>query len=72
MSKIWYDNEEDVLGIQVADGKYWKSVEVSRNVVIDLSNDGKIIGVEIFHAKRHLRKDAPLVVAKASVKPITA
>jgi len=71
MSDIWYDDEEDVLGIQVANGKYWKSVEVSKNVVLDLSNDGKIIGVEIFQAKRHLKKDAPLVVAKASVKPVT-
>jgi len=71
MSDIWYDDEEDVLGIQVADGKYWKSVEVSRDVVLDLSNEGKIVGVEIFQAKRHLKKDAPLVVAKASVKPVT-
>jgi len=71
MSDIWYDDEEDVLGIQVANGKYWKSVEVSRDVVLDLSNEGKIIGVEIFQAKRHLKKDAPLVVAKASVKPVT-
>jgi uncharacterized protein YuzE len=71
MSEIWYDKEEDVLGIQVAEGKYWKSVEVSKNVVIDFSNDGKIIGVEIFQAKRHLKKDAPLVVAKASIKPVT-
>ena len=57
MSEVWYDNEEDVLGIQVAEGKYWKSVEISRNVVIDLSDDGKIIGVEIFQAKQRLKKD---------------
>ena len=72
MSEIWYDQEEDVLAIQVTHGKYWKSVEVSKDVVLDLSDDGKIIGVEIFQAKRHLKKDAPLVVAKASVRPVTA
>jgi len=66
MSEVWYDNEEDVLGIQVANGKYWKSVEVSKDVVVDLSNDGKIIGVEILQAKRHFKKDAPTIVAKAS------
>jgi uncharacterized protein YuzE len=68
MSEIWYADEEDVLGIQVTNGKYWKSVEVSRNVVVDVSRDGKIIGVEIFQAKRHLKKDAPLIVAKASTR----
>jgi uncharacterized protein YuzE len=52
MIEIWYDNDEDILAIQVAKGKYWKSVEVARNVVVDLSNAGKIIGVEIFQAKR--------------------
>jgi uncharacterized protein YuzE len=35
-------------------------------VVVDLSRDGKILGIEIFQAKRHLKKDAPLIVAKAS------
>ncbi len=69
MSEIWYDSEEDVLGIQVAHGKYWKSVEVSKNVVVDLAEDGEIVGVEIFQAKRHFKKDAPLIVAKASSKP---
>jgi uncharacterized protein YuzE len=66
MNEIWYDSEEDILGIQVANGKYWKSVEVSKNVVVDISNNGKIIGVEIFQAKRHFKKDAPMIVAKAS------
>lgn len=66
MSEIWYDNEEDVLGIQVTSKKYWKSIEVSKNVVVDLAEDGDIIGVEIFHAKQHLKKDAPLIVARAS------
>jgi len=69
MSETWYDTEEDVLGIQVANGKYWKSVEVSRNVVMDLTDDGKIIGVEIFQAKRHFKKDAPMIVARTSPKP---
>jgi len=69
MSEIWYDNEEDILGIQVTSGKYWKSVEVSRNVVVDLTQDGRIMGVEIFQAKKHFKKDAPLIVAKAGNRP---
>ena len=57
MSEIWYDKKEDVLDKQEADGKYWKS-EVSKNVLLELSNDWKIIGVEVFPAKRHLKRDA--------------
>ncbi len=68
MSKVWYDGEEDVLGIQVADKKYWKSVEVSDNVVVDLSSDGGIIGIEIFNARHLFKRDAPLIVSKATSK----
>lgn len=69
MSEIWYDAEEDVLGIQLTDGKYWKSVEVSKNVVVDLSHDGEIVGIEILKAHQSFKKDATLIVSKAASKP---
>ena len=68
MSETWYDKEEDVLGIQLKDKGYWKSVEVSKNVVVDLSQNGEIIGVEILGAKRSFKSDTPLVISKASAK----
>ena len=66
MSETWYDEKEDVLGIQLKNREYWKSVEVSKNVVVDLSENGEIIGIEILGAKRSFKKDAPLIVSKAS------
>lgn len=68
MSETWYDREEDVLGIQLKRKGYWKSVEVSKNVVVDLPEDGEIMGVGILGARRSFKKDAPLVVSKASKK----
>ena len=68
MSETWYDREEDVLGIQLRRKGYWKSVEVSKNVVVDLSEDGEIMGVEILGARRSFKRDAPLIVSKASKK----
>jgi len=66
MSEIWYDEKEDVLGIQLKSRDYWKSVEISKNVVVDLSGSGEIIGIEILGARRSFKKDAPLIVSKAS------
>ena len=66
MSETWYDEKEDILGIQLKNREYWKSVEVSKNVVVDLSEGGEIIGIEILGAKRSFKKDAPLIVSKAS------
>lgn len=68
MSEIWYDGKEDVLGIQLKNKGYWKSVEVSKNVVVDLSHDGEIIGIETLGARRSFKKDTPLIISRASVK----
>jgi uncharacterized protein YuzE len=68
LSETWYDENEDILGIQLKDREYWKSVEVSKNVVVDLSEGGEIIGIEILGARRSFKKDAPLIVSKASSK----
>ncbi len=70
MNEVWYDREEDVLGIQLKDKNYWKSVEVSKNVVVDLSHDGEIIGIEIFEARRSFKKDTPLVLSRSVPKSI--
>jgi uncharacterized protein YuzE len=51
MSELWYDTEEDVLGIQFSKMKYWKSIEVASNVVVDLAKNGEIIGIEILKVK---------------------
>ncbi len=68
MSETWYDEAEDVLGIQLKSRSYWKSVEVSKNVVVDISESGEIIGIEILGAKRSFKKDAPLIVSRAAPK----
>lgn len=68
MSETWYDEKEDVLGMHVKDKLSWRSVEVSRQVIVDLSKEGEIVGVEIHGAKQFFKKDAPLIVSKASSK----
>lgn len=49
---VWYDEEEDIFGIQVFKGAYWKSIETPEGIVIDVSKDGKILGIEIPKAKK--------------------
>ena len=51
MSELWYHAEEDVLGIQLGKKKYWKSVELASNVVVDLAKNGETIGIEILKVK---------------------
>lgn len=70
MSDNWYDGKEDVHGIQQKSKDCLKSVEVSKNVVVDLSDGGEIIGIEILGDRRSFKRDAPLTVSRALSKKV--
>ncbi len=65
--EVWYAKEEDVLGIQISSESYWKSVELPNGVVIDVSKSGKILGIEIFHAKKVFSGDVRKVIETAKL-----
>jgi len=48
--KFHYDSEHDVLAIRNVEKKVEESVEISGDIILDLDNEGKVIGVEIFDA----------------------
>jgi uncharacterized protein YuzE len=67
MSELWYDAEEDIIGIQLnKKKKYWKSVEIAPNVIVDISKGGEITGIEILKAKQSFREDVPIVISAVS------
>jgi len=63
----WYDADEDVLNIEVKKGTYWKSIELPDGVIIDLSGDGSILGIEILRASKIFSGDMKKVIEKAKV-----
>lgn len=60
----WYDEDEDILGIHIKDGEYWKSIELPNGIVIDISKDEEIIGIEIFQASNIFSGDVKRVIEK--------
>ncbi len=48
----WYDKEEDILGVRLQDKEYFKSIELQNGIIIDISKDGSIIGMEIPQASK--------------------
>lgn len=66
----WYDKEEDVLGIHIQDKEYWKSIELPNGIVIDVSKDGEVIGLEVFRASKVFSGDVKKVIetAKKTIK----
>ncbi|MBI3623411.1 DUF2283 domain-containing protein [Candidatus Pacearchaeota archaeon] len=61
----WFDKEEDVLGIRLENKEYWKSIELPNGIVIDISKDGTIIGMEIFNASKIFSGDVKKVIDSA-------
>ena len=62
----WYDKEEDILNIQLKEGKYWKSVELPNGIVFDISKEGSILSVEVLRASKVFSGDVKKVIETAS------
>ena len=63
--EIWYDEEADVLNIEINDDEYWKSIELPNGFVIDISKDGTITSIEILGASKKFLGDAHKIIESA-------
>ncbi len=61
--KTHYDPETDALYVRFATAKVVESEEVSPGVVLDFDTEGRIVGVEVLEARRHLAAGADLPTA---------
>jgi len=57
---IYYDNEVDAVYIQLGDESPEGVVEISEGVHIDLTRDGKLVGIEILTASQKMNIDTIL------------
>ena len=64
---ISYDVEEDILDIEVSKGIYWKSIELQNGMVLDITKDGKVLGIEILRASQALSDGGKVLIEKARV-----
>ncbi len=67
---VWYDDEEDALGVRIAKGDYWKSVELPSGIIIDVSKEGKITGLEVLRASKVFSGDVKKVIDLAKGQTI--
>ncbi len=52
--KIYYDNEIDALYIKLGDDEPDGVIEIDEGINIDLTEDGKIVGIEIIDASKKM------------------
>jgi uncharacterized protein YuzE len=62
--KFTYDKEVDAayvyLEYPLKDGQVKKTVEIDENIALDYDKDGKLLGMEILEASKHLKKNSIL------------
>ncbi len=63
--EVWYDEEADVLNVEINDKEYWKSIELPNGVVVDMARDGSITSIEILNASNLFFGDAHKVIENA-------
>ena len=67
--KIEYDKEVDAayiyLKTTIKDGEVKETIELNDNIVLDLEEKGKIIGIEILEASKVLNKKALIEAQQA-------
>lgn len=56
MAEIKYWQDTDVLDIELKRGKYKFSEEIADGVIMDISNNGDILSIEILDAAQRLAK----------------
>ena len=52
--KITYDPDCDAMNIVFQEGKYEISKEISEGMIIDYTDDGKVISIEILDASKRM------------------
>ncbi|MDP6293176.1 MAG: DUF2283 domain-containing protein [Candidatus Woesearchaeota archaeon] len=66
MMKAEYDAEVDALYLDLRAGKSEQSIELDKNVIIDVDADGELLGIEVLFAKeRH-----PKLLEQLNIKAV--
>jgi Protein of unknown function (DUF2283). len=67
--EIKYVKDIDVLNIELQEGKFEYSEEIGEGVILDLSQNGEILSIEIIDATKRLGKE---VANKITQRYLTA
>lgn len=68
--KVTYDPEVDAAIIHIQKGKYEISEPVDEDIIIDFDKEGRILSIEILHARERL--PAELLETSQRQKPVKA
>ncbi|MBI2631392.1 DUF2283 domain-containing protein [Candidatus Pacearchaeota archaeon] len=54
--KITYDKDADAIYVQLSDKKFSKCKEIDRNTILDIDEEGNVIGIELLFVSKRFQK----------------
>jgi uncharacterized protein YuzE len=54
--KVKYDKSVDILYLSFSDEKVFESDEEKKGIILDYSEDGRIVGIELLNASQQTQK----------------
>lgn len=61
--KVTYDKEADAMYIYLTDKKFSKCKEIDRNTILDLDEEGNVIGIELLFVSKRFPQSIPTSIA---------
>jgi len=61
--EIKYIKDIDILNIELKEGEFQYSQELGEGIILDLSEDGEILSIEIIDASKRLGQDIAAKIA---------
>jgi len=55
--KITFDKEADAVYIELGSGEFASNKKIDNNTIIDLDEDGNILGIELLNVSKRISKD---------------
>ncbi len=55
--KITYDSEADAMYVKLSNEKFSKTRVIDKNTILNLDQNGNVIGIEILFVSKHLPKN---------------
>ncbi len=57
--KITYDKDADAMYVYLTDKKFSKCKEIDKNTILDLDEDGNVIGIELLFVSKRFPQNIP-------------
>jgi uncharacterized protein YuzE len=72
--RITYDPRYDVLHLKIGKAEKVSCKEIDEDITIDTDSDGRLVGIEILDASKHIDLGAllPIEVVKGSLRATTS